>query len=369
MNETIFLEELKELVALESFSRDAVGTGKVAAWIKKRLDAAAWRTKLISVGKEVGPILRAEWGKGKTYDVLLLGHMDTVFPAGTAVERPFSTEGDDFKGPGASDMKCGDLFMVHLAEDLAREKSSGHVLLLFTPDEEISSVYSRPVIEGEARKAKAVLIMESARPNGDLVKERKGISKYRLIFEGIAAHAGVNPDQGASAVHECMRWGQQIVGLANPQKGTTVNIGTIMGGTAANVVADHCECVIDARVKDEVEGHRIDEALRAWAKTPFDDRVKVMVEGGMKRPPMNPSEKTEALCRKAEEAAKKVGLSFGWTKSGGGSDGNLTAALGISTIDGLGPIGGKAHSVDEYGKISSIMPRYAFVKALIDSLL
>ena len=142
MNETIFLEELKELVALESFSRDAVGTGKVAAWIKKRLDAAAWRTKLISVGKEVGPILRAEWGKGKTYDVLLLGHMDTVFPAGTAVERPFSTEGDDFKGPGASDMKCGDLFMVHLAEDLAREKSSGHVLLLFTPDEEISSVYS-----------------------------------------------------------------------------------------------------------------------------------------------------------------------------------------------------------------------------------
>lgn len=218
MNETIFLEELKELVALESFSRDAVGTGKVAAWIKKRLDAAAWRTKLISVGKEVGPILRAEWGKGKTYDVLLLGHMDTVFPAGTAVERPFSTEGDDFKGPGASDMKCGDLFMVHLAEDLAREKSSGHVLLLFTPDEEISSVYSRPVIEGEARKAKAVLIMESARPNGDLVKERKGISKYRLIFEGIAAHAGVNPDQGASAVHECMRWGQQIVGLANPQK-------------------------------------------------------------------------------------------------------------------------------------------------------
>lgn len=185
---------------------------------QKRLDAAAWRTKLISVGKEVGPILRAEWGKGKTYDVLLLGHMDTVFPAGTAVERPFSTEGDDFKGPGASDMKCGDLFMVHLAEDLAREKSSGHVLLLFTPDEEISSVYSRPVIEGEARKAKAVLIMESARPNGDLVKERKGISKYRLIFEGIAAHAGVNPDQGASAVHECMRWGQQIVGLANPQK-------------------------------------------------------------------------------------------------------------------------------------------------------
>jgi len=238
-----------------------------------------------------------------------------------------------------------------------------------TPNEEISSVYSRPVIEGEARKAKAVLIMESARPNGDLVKERKGISKYRLIFEGIAAHAGVNPDQGASAVHECMRWGQQIVGLANPQKGTTVNIGTIMGGTAANVVADHCECVIDARVKDEAEGHRIDEALRAWAKTPFDDRVKVMVEGGMKRPPMNPSEKTEALCRKAEEAAKKVGLSFGWTKSGGGSDGNLTAALGISTIDGLGPIGGKAHSVDEYGKISSIMPRYAFVKALIDSLL
>ncbi|MDY2739833.1 MAG: M20 family metallopeptidase [Acidaminococcus sp.] len=369
MNESIFLEELKELVALESFSRDAAGTGRVAAWIKKRLDAAAWRTELISVGKEVGPILRAEWGEGKTYDVLLLGHMDTVFPAETTVTRPFSTEGDYFKGPGASDMKCGDLFMVHLAEALSKEKKTGHVLLLFTPDEEISSIYSRPIIEGEARKAKAVLIMESARPNGDLVKERKGISKYRLIFEGIAAHAGVNPDQGASAVHECMCWGHQIISLADPQKGTTVNIGTITGGTAANVVADHCECVIDVRIKDAAEGHRIDEALRAWAKRPFDARIKVAVEGGMKRPPMNPSEKTEILCRKAEEAAKKVGISFGWTKSGGGSDGNLTAALGIPTIDGLGPIGGKAHSVDEYGKISSIMPRYAFVKALVDSLL
>ena len=218
MNETIFLEELKELVALESFSRDAVGTGKVAAWIKKRLDAAAWRTKLISVGKEVGPILRAEWGKGKTYDVLLLGHMDTVFPAGTAVERPFSTEGDDFKGPGASDMKCGDLFMVHLAEDLAREKSSGHVLLLFTPDEEISSVYSRPVIEGEARKAKAVLIMESARPNGDLVKERKASASTDLSLRGLQPMPASIPIKGPALFMNVCAGASRLLALPIPKR-------------------------------------------------------------------------------------------------------------------------------------------------------
>jgi glutamate carboxypeptidase len=369
MNVEKYLEELKELVSIESFSKDPGGTSAVAAWLQKRLDAAGWKTERIYLDDEVGPCLKAEYGTGERYDVMLLGHMDTVFPAGTVADRPFSIVGDEFRGPGAGDMKCGDLFMVHLAEEMAEEKPSGHVLLLFNPDEEISSRHSRPVIEAEARKADNVLIMESARPNGDLVNERKGICKYKLVFEGIASHAGVNPDKGASAVHECMHWGDKIIGLVDKAKGTTVNIGTIQGGTAPNVVAAHCECVIDVRIKDPSEGKRIDDALKTWAAAPRDSRVKVQVIGGMTRPPMVLHEGSKKLCALAEKVAARQGLSFAWQSAGGGSDGNLTAALGVPTIDGLGPVAGNGHSVKEYGLISSIAPRFAFMKALVYELL
>lgn len=249
-----YLEDLETLVNMESFSTFPEGTARVAEWLRKRLDQAGWRTELIPVGESVGPCLKAVWGNPDHYDVILLGHMDTVFPVGTVQERPFSLEGDHYKGPGSADMKCGDLFMIYLAEALSSEKVQGSVCLLFNPDEEIGSRYSRPVIEREAKKADHALIMESARPNGDLVNQRKGICKYTLTFTGIASHAGVNPDKGASAINEFIRWGEKIIGLGNPEAGTTVNIGLVQGGTAPNVVAAQCRCVIDVRITQIAEG-------------------------------------------------------------------------------------------------------------------
>ena len=366
---TQYLADLAELVGLESFSRYPEGTAKVAAWLQNRLDKAGWQTTLIPVGEEVGPCLKAVWGREDHYDVILLGHMDTVFPPGTAAQRPFSTEGDKFKGPGASDMKCGDLFMVYLAELLSAEKAKGSVCLLFNPDEEISSRFSRPIIEREAQKADHALIMESARPNGDLVNERKGIAKYRLTFHGIASHAGVNPDKDGSAINEFIRWGEKIIALASPEAGTTVNIGLVNGGTAANVLAAECTCVLDVRIKTLAEGERIDKALRQLQAAPFDSRVKVDVDGGVARPPMLPTEKSLAFCRQAEQVAGHLGLRFHWQAAGGGSDGNFTSALGIPTIDGMGPIGGDGHAVTEYGLISSLEPRFAFLAALVKTLL
>ena len=364
-----YLKDLETLVNMDSFSTCPEGTARVADWIRRRLDGAGWQTELISVGDQVGPCLKAVWGNPDHYDVILLGHMDTVFPMGTVKDRPFSIEGDHYKGPGSADMKCGDLFMVYLAEAVSRKNLQGNLCLLFNPDEEISSRYSRPVIEREARKAAHALIMESARPNGDLVNQRKGICKYTLTFEGIASHAGVNPDKGASAINEFIRWGEKIIPLADRAAGTTVNIGLVQGGTAANGVPAQCRCVIDVRIEKNSEGDRIDRAIRELEAHPFDPRVKVRVEGGVARPPMMPSEKTLAFCRLAEEVGRKEGVSFQWQAAGGGSDGNFTSALGIPTLDGLGPVGGNGHAVTEYGVISSLEPRFRFLKALVEAVL
>lgn len=364
-----YLKDLETLVNMDSFSTCPEGTARVADWIRRRLDGAGWQTELISVGDQVGPCLKAVWGNPDHYDVILLGHMDTVFPMGTVKDRPFSIEGDHYKGPGSADMKCGDLFMVYLAEAVSRENLQGNLCLLFNPDEEISSRYSRPVIEREARKAAHALIMESARPNGDLVNQRKGICKYTLTFEGIASHAGVNPDKGASAINEFIRWGEKIIPLADRAAGTTVNIGLVQGGTAANVVPAQCRCVIDVRIEKNSEGDRIDRAIRELEAHPFDPRVKVRVEGGVARPPMMPSEKTLAFCRLAEEVGRKEGVSFQWQAAGGGSDGNFTSALGIPTLDGLGPVGGNGHAVTEYGVISRLESRFRFLKALVEAVL
>lgn len=364
-----YLKDLETLVNMDSFSTYPEGTARVAVWLKERLDRAGWTTELIPVGDAVGPCLKAVWGNPDHYDVILLGHMDTVFPVGTVRERPFSIEGDHYKGPGSADMKCGDLFMVYLAEILAAEKAPGSVCLLFNPDEEISSRYSRPVIEREARKADHALIMESARPNGDLVNERKGICKYTITFEGIASHAGVNPDKGASAINEFIRWGEKLIALADRQAGTTLNIGLVQGGTAANVVAAQCRCVVDVRIKKSSEGERIDRALRELEAHPFDARVKITVDGGVARPPMMPTEKSLEFCRLADRIGAEQGVAFHWQAAGGGSDGNFTSALGIPTLDGLGPVGGNGHGVTEYGEISSLEPRFRFLEALVKAVL
>lgn len=363
-----YFKDLAELVNMDSFSRYPEGTAQVAAWIKNRLERAGWKTELISIGKEVGPCLKAVWGSPDQYDVLLLGHMDTVFPQGEAKKRPFSLEGELFKGPGASDMKCGDLFMVYLAEKIAAEQAGGNVCLLFNPDEEIGSRFSRPIIEWEAKKAAHALIMESARANGDLVNSRKGICKYVITFHGIAAHAGVNPDKGASAINECIRWGEPILALGDKKAGTTVNIGLIHGGTGANVVAAECSCMIDIRIEKQSEGERVDAALKKLAAHPFDSRVTVELEGGVVRPPMHVTEKSKAFCALADKIAQKQGLQFGWQSTGGGSDGNFTSALGVPTIDGMGPVGGNGHSLEEYGEVKSVAPRFAFLTALVKAL-
>lgn len=370
LNVEEYLKDLQMLVNTESHSKMPEGTRQVAMILKEKFDQLGWHTQLIDIGTKVGPCLKVTNKPSDHYDVLLLGHMDTVFPAGTVAERPFKIVGEHYTGPGASDMKCGLLYMYYLAKyrTAANLKEEGSICLLFNPDEEIGSIYSRPSIEQEAKKASYVLIMESARASGALVNQRKGISKYTITFNGIAAHAGVDPDKGASAINEFIRWGQEIIALANKEKGTTVNIGIVNGGTGANVVASQTICEVDVRITEIEEAQRIDDKLKELQQHPFDNRVAVIVDGGMKRPPFNPSAKSLALCHMSDEIAAELGIDLAWTATGGGSDGNFTAALGIPTIDGLGPIGGNAHSEREYGEISSLAPRFELLYKIVGKL-
>lgn len=366
-----YLQELEELVNTESHSSMPNGAKKVAEYLNTRLQKLGWHTEFIDIGDPAGPCLKATNKLSDHYNVLLVGHMDTVFPAGTVAKRPFSIDGDYFKGPGSADMKAGDLFMYHLADELTAEKAlgKGNICLLFNPDEEIGSIYSRPIIEQEAKKSDYVLIMESARANGDLVNERKGIAKYVVDFKGIAAHAGVNPQDGASAINEFIAWGKEIIALNKPEVGTTVNIGLVSGGTGANVVAEETRCVIDVRVKSVEEAERVDKKMRELEQCTFDKRVKAKVEGGLNRPPLNPSPKSLELCALVSKKAQELNMTPKWVATGGGSDGNFTGALGIPTIDGMGPVGGGGHSDREYGLISSIEPRFKLLLAVVKELL
>lgn len=370
LNVEEYLDNLKELVNTESHSKMPEGTRQVAMLLKEKFDQLGWLTEIIELDEQSGPCLKVTNKPAEKYDVLLLGHMDTVFPKGTVAKRPFKIVGEHFTGPGASDMKCGLLYMYYLAKyrTAANLQNQGAICLLFNPDEEIGSGYSRPVIEQEAKKAANVFIMESARANGALVNQRKGISSYTITFNGIAAHAGVDPDKGASAINEFIRWGQEIIALANKEKGTTVNIGIVNGGTGANIVADKAICEVDVRITEVEEAMRIDRRIRELQQNSFDTRVKIDVDGGYKRPPFNPSEQSLALCREADAIAAELGIDLTWTATGGGSDGNFTAALGIPTIDGLGPIGGNAHSEREYGEINSLAPRFELLYKLTDKL-
>lgn len=367
-----YLKELEEMVNIESYSRDPIGNRKLGIYIKNKFLKLGWNVETINVGDEVGPIIKATNRKASSYDVLLLGHMDTVFEKGTVAQRAFKIKGDKVIGPGVSDMKSGDLFMCYLADFLTENppiNESGNVCMLFTSDEEISSVNSRPILEEAAKKSKAVLVLESDRDKGNLIYERKGIVKYTIKFEGVASHAGNDPEKGASAITEMFKIGLELNKLNKPETGTTLNIGRVEGGRAANIIPDYAECLVDIRITDVNEAEKIESAVAKIVNNPFDKRVKVTKIGGLLRPPMVKTNGTVKLANLIENAAKELGIEFNWEQVGGGSDGNFSAALGIPTVDGLGPIGGGAHSKDEFLDLNSIQPRFEMLTKVVSKLL
>jgi glutamate carboxypeptidase len=368
------LDTIETLARIESPSDDKTAVDRAVdalADVGRALGARATRTAVADAGDH----LSLEFGPPRAPGVprlLLLGHLDTVWPIGTLATMPVARHDVVLTGPGVYDMKAGlviGLQAVRALTAVGRLRAS--VRLLATSDEEIGSRTSRALLEAEAREADAVLVLEpglesASPPLGGVKTGRKGVGEIRLEVMGVPAHAGVNPETGASAVHELVRQIAAIQALADPARGTTINAGVIGGGTRSNVVAERAWALIDVRVMAMDEARRLEDALRQLR--PEDARITLTVTGGVTRPPLEPSEAGERLYQRAVVVARALGHDLPAGTVGGGSDGNFTAALGIPTIDGLGAVGAGAHARHEHVLIDALPLRAALLAGLIDRL-
>ncbi len=357
------LETIEGLVRLESPSTDKAAVDRCGDDLVRRLEALGARVDRLS-RDEAGDLVRAEVGHGPT-QVLLLGHFDTVWPVGQLDRMPIRLEDGRLFGPGVFDMKGGIAIGMLAIRALARFglATERRIVMLLTTDEEIGSRVSRTTIEEEAGRSLAVLVLEPALPGGTLKTSRKGCGEFELRVRGMAAHAGVDPGKGASAIYELARLVLTVGALQDLDRGVSVNVGTIAGGTRPNVVAEEARARVDVRAPAMPDAHRLEAALRSLTtETP---RTSLVVEGGFGRPPMERGAGVARLFEQARRIAADLGRDLNEGGTGGGSDGNFTAALGVPTLDGLGAVGDGAHAIHEHVEVDQLVWRAALVAGLI----
>ncbi|MFB3903244.1 MAG: M20 family metallopeptidase [Acidobacteriota bacterium] len=367
--EASLLELLDRLVNLPSPSGDKQLVDAVS-----RLVAAGLRQNQIPatvIPKEsVGDIVWGEWRPERAAEgrILVLCHLDTVWPADASGRNPFRVDGERIYGPGVFDMKAGVALTLKVQEFLSGGviRPCRTVRFLYTTDEEIGSYESRQIIEEFAGQSDIVLVTEPPLPGGGLKTFRKGSGMYRVDVTGRASHAGLEPEKGINAIEELALQIAEIKGLEDRAKGTTLTFTLIEGGTACNVVPDHASASIDVRFREETEGKRVDQGLRRRHARTRGARTEVL--GSIDRPVMAPTARTREVSASARNIARELGLDLWEGEAGGGSDGNFTAALGVPTLDGLGVEGEGAHTWDEHVLRRSVVPRLALLARLIERL-
>ncbi len=365
-NRQNMVEAAVELARHESPSSDRVALENLATLVRQRFQDAGATVESLTVGNSA-PNLKLRFGTPAVpgqRSVLVLGHYDTVWPLGTLETMPIRLEGSRLFGPGLYDMKAGLIIFEFALRAITAlgQTPAQPVHGLITCDEEIGSPSSRELIETEARNACYALVLEAPLADGRLKTTRKGVGAYVLEIQGRAAHAGVEPEKGVNAFLELAHQILAIYALACPEQGTTVNIGLIEGGLASNIIPPHATAKIDVRVSTAEEADRIDAALRALS--PVLPEAKLTVSGGLNRPPMVRTNAAGQLFERARTLGHLLGVSLGEGGTGGGSDGNFTAALGIPTLDGLGCAGAGAHATHEQILVDSL-PVHAALLALL----
>jgi glutamate carboxypeptidase len=357
------------LVQAESPSGDEAGSSEVVSLLADRaraIDAVndVERIKVDGYGEHL--LIRAfAAGSSLNDTVLMLGHTDTVHERGALAARPWREEENRIYGPGIFDMKanCALALEVIRALDTMALHPPQPLTLLLTCDEEAGSLTGRALVEREAARASIALVMEPPGSKGEIKTGRKGTGTFSLRAHGVAAHAGLEPEKGASAILELARQVEALHALNDPERGTTVNVGVISGGTRSNVVAAEAECEIDFRFTTASEAERLTAAI-ANLKS-FDARVQLEFRGGINRPPMERTEATVALFERARGLAASLGYDLGETQVGGASDGNFIGALGVPVLDGLGIEGDGAHADHEHIVIDHFAERGAVIAGLI----
>jgi len=361
----LILGDVEELVELESPSGDRPHLEILKGHLIDRLSMLSATIRLGRNPSGEDHIVAQFAGQDPRSPALVLGHYDTVWPQGTIGTMPFRVENGRAFGPGILDMKASLAMFLRVMELIERVGLSlpRPVWAIFTADEESGSHTSRRLIEEVARKSAYVLVLEPALADGGLKTSRKGVGRFRLEVEGKAAHAGVAPGDGRSAIRELAHQILRVEQLADGAAGTTINVGVIQGGTAANVVPARARAEIDVRVASQAEERRIDHAIHGLR--PVTPDVYLTVDGSFTRPPMERTPAVADLFEQARRIGRELGMELTEGSTGGGSDGNFTAALGLPTLDGLGARGGGAHADDEHIVIDSLHERAALLAALL----
>jgi glutamate carboxypeptidase len=362
------LQCLRQTVEIESPSSSKPGVDRLARFIAKECRQCAGKTYLLK-HPVAGSAVSAEFWAGKRNQkpILLLGHLDTVWEIGTLAQMPFRVRGGRAFGPGIFDMKSGIVIGLWAIRALQALKISppGPIHFFLNSDEEVSSVAFRKEILGEAGRARAVLVLEPAAAGGALKTARKGVGEFKITVHGRSAHAGVNPAAGVNAIMELTRQLFTVQAMARPRQGLTVNVGRIEGGTRSNVVPERATAWIDVRIPRLRDRAVIERQLRRLK--PCHPEARLEIEGGINRPPME-RKMAAALFRKARVLGRAMGMDLNEASTGGGSDGNLTAALGVPTLDGLGAVGDGAHARHEHILIPELPRRAALLAALLVTL-
>lgn len=362
---------LEKLVNIDSGSDNPRGVNLVADFFDTLFRGIGWHVERKHISKSVGDYLKISNRVSDRFDVMMIGHMDTVFPAGTAAKRPFRIEGNTAYGPGVSDMKSGILAMYYIARDLnpcVLDKLS--ICIVMNPDEEIGSIHSRPLTENIARHSDYAFVLEGTALEGMYTTARKGSARYEILFSGIAEHAGYILERtSASAVREMANWILELSDLTDPVSKTTVNIGVAAGGIAANSVPDSARILVDCRVRDESELRRIEQAMERLRAAPFVQGTKAECRRISSTPPMVPTEATNQYMERVRGVFREIGMPFDLIDlRGGGSDGNFIASIGTICLDSLGPRGGGGHSDKEYLLLDQVEECLTRMTALIEEI-
>lgn len=359
------VDAIREIVDIESPSHDAGRSRAAADWVEERFRATGVEVnveRIFADGEGEHLIIRAFPGEGK--HALLVGHTDTVHPVGTCEKNPTRIDGDRFYGCGIFDMKANIVLMIEAFRFL-KEKNiapARPITIFLSCDEEVGSRTGRAILEREAANAEMAFVLEPSAA-GRIKTGRKGTGQYVVKTHGMPAHAGLEPEKGASAILEIARQIERLHAMNDAAGGTTVNPCTIRGGTTSNVIPEFAEAEVDVRFPSMAEAERIDREIKSLS--PFDDRVQIFVDGGINRPPMERTADVIALYEKAKTLAASFGYEIGETQVGGASDGNFVAALGVPVLDGLGIAGDGAHTLSEHILLSDVAQRATLVTLLL----
>ncbi|MBD8070601.1 M20 family metallopeptidase [Bacillus sp. PS06] len=363
------LQLIEELVNIDSGSYFKEGVDRVGLLLKEKYERLGF---VVEVKEEeaYGNNLIIKHKNAIDPRIILCAHMDTVFPEGTVAKRPFRVEGTRAYGPGVVDMKSSLVELLYALTALQNEdvKAYENVLIILNGDEEIGSPSSRALIEEYSFGKDYALIMEPARKDGSLVSARRGGGRYTLVVKGKAAHSGIEPEKGRSAIEALAYKIIQLHQLSDHENGISVNVGIIEGGSAVNTVSPNAVAHVDIRISESEQAAILEERIKEICSVCDVPGTRITLEGEMNRPPMEKNERNEELLHVIQDIGKEIGMKLNDTSTGGGGDASFTSANGVATIDGLGPVGGNAHSENEYLDIPTLTERTLLLAKTIQKL-